>query len=79
MKLYFLSHFSLKRRHYKIHCRFLNGQPLSFGSRRTARHDFGLATLDIAYCLPDDVGKYTCRARNRVGQVECSAHLACKG
>lgn len=44
---------------------------LSFiGHRFTIRHDWSYVSLDILYCIPEDVGEYVCIAKNRIGLAE---------
>lgn len=49
------------------------------GHRFRSTLDFGFASLDVLYALPDDTGEYTCVATNRYGQAITSANLACAG
>jgi len=56
-----------------------NNQVITAGSRIKTYHEFGLVALDLLYCVPEDAGTYTCRARNKLGQAETNAQLQCKG
>lgn len=56
-----------------------NGQLLQASSRTSIHHEFGLVALDLHYCLPEDVGTYTCRAVNAVGEASSAGELQCKG
>ncbi|MFH4979231.1 hypothetical protein AB6A40_005940, partial [Gnathostoma spinigerum] len=57
---------------------YINGVPLKASSRMMMRKDFGLATLDIQYVLPEDVGEITCIARNAAGEDHTVANLLCQ-
>ncbi|KAK0408252.1 hypothetical protein QR680_003855 [Steinernema hermaphroditum] len=58
---------------------FRDGRPVLIGNRIRSTLDFGFASLDLLYALPDDTGEYTCVATNRHGQQAISAKLACSG
>ncbi|GIY11090.1 titin, partial [Caerostris extrusa] len=54
---------------------FFNEKPLPPSSRVQTTHDFGYVALDIQYCRPDDIGVYTCRARNELGEAVTTASI----
>uniref|UniRef100_A0A1I8A3Q6 Titin n=1 Tax=Steinernema glaseri TaxID=37863 RepID=A0A1I8A3Q6_9BILA len=58
---------------------FKDGRPVLIGNRIRSTLDFGFASLDLLYALPDDTGEYTCVATNRHGQTSIAAKLACSG
>ncbi len=47
---------------------YLNGLPLSAGSRISPKLDFGLVTLDVSDVTSRDQGVYTCKAVNNLGE-----------
>ncbi|GFY64285.1 titin [Trichonephila inaurata madagascariensis] len=54
---------------------FFNEKPLPPSSRVQTTHDFGYVALDIQYVRPDDIGIYTCRARNELGEAVTTASI----
>jgi titin len=54
-----------------------NDQPLCIGSRIHTISDFGFVVLDIDWTFKRDTGTYTCRATNKYGTSESTAHLTC--
>ncbi|OUC40200.1 immunoglobulin I-set domain protein [Trichinella nativa] len=57
---------------------FHDGKPLPASSRVSFQNDFGLVTLDIAYCFPEDRGIYECRVSNAAGTTKSTCELQCK-
>ncbi|XP_022243271.1 titin-like [Limulus polyphemus] len=56
-----------------------NGKILKTGSRVRTISDFGYVILEIAGVYQRDVGVYTCKAVNRMGEATISANLKVKG
>lgn len=54
---------------------FHNGKPLQNGHRFRTTSDFGFAALDILGVSTLDIGEYTCRASNLIGQAQSSIKL----
>ncbi|CAB3397921.1 unnamed protein product [Caenorhabditis bovis] len=52
-----------------------NGQPLANGHRFKTTYDFGYVSLDILYAFVQDIGEWSCVARNRVGEAVTSTSL----
>uniref|UniRef100_A0A0N5ALN5 Immunoglobulin I-set domain protein n=1 Tax=Syphacia muris TaxID=451379 RepID=A0A0N5ALN5_9BILA len=57
---------------------YFNGTPVTASSRKTIRNDFGLCTLDIHYVLAEDIGQYTCIAKNLLGEDKTEGSLECQ-
>ncbi|KAL1245317.1 Kettin-like protein, partial [Trichinella spiralis] len=57
---------------------FHDGKPLPASSRVSFQNDFGLVTLDIAYCFPEDKGIYECHVSNAAGTTKSTCELQCK-
>ncbi|XP_013787479.1 titin-like, partial [Limulus polyphemus] len=57
---------------------FHNGKPLITGTRVRSISDFGFVILEIAGVYKRDIGVYTCKAVNRVGEATASANLTVK-
>lgn len=55
---------------------FQNNMPLKSGSRFMETNSFGFVALDIMYSYPEDIGTYTCRASNALGQAVTSCQLS---
>lgn len=58
---------------------FVNGKPLSAGSRFKTTYDFGYVALDIMGAYAEDSGIYTCKATNNKGSASTSGSLRCIG
>lgn len=58
---------------------FHDGKPLTASSRIKWVQDFGFIVMDIQYCLPEDAGRYTCRATNKYGFAETYGEIQCRG
>ena len=56
----------------------VNGQPLQPAARYVTKCDFGVVSLDIDKCYPEDEGLYTVRATNKKGQATTSGTLKVK-
>ena len=54
---------------------FLNGMPLTIGSRFRTTNDFGFIALDIVGATENDQGTYMCRATNALGEAMTSAQV----
>ncbi|CAG0890532.1 unnamed protein product [Cyprideis torosa] len=52
---------------------FLNGRPVTVGSRFKTYFDFGYAALDVSGVNVQDAGEYTVRATNTLGSAHCSS------
>lgn len=52
---------------------FLNGKPVTVGSRFRTYYDFGYVALDIIHVISADAGEYTVRATNALGSAHTSA------
>lgn len=52
---------------------FHNNIPVKVGSRFVETNNFGFVSLDIMYAHPEDLGTYTCRAKNAIGEAMTSA------
>uniref|UniRef100_A0A1B6CYN2 Ig-like domain-containing protein n=1 Tax=Clastoptera arizonana TaxID=38151 RepID=A0A1B6CYN2_9HEMI len=52
-----------------------DGKPVEASSRITTFFNFGYVALTIKYVTIHDVGIYTCRAYNQLGQVETTAQM----
>ncbi|XP_055379031.1 titin isoform X2 [Condylostylus longicornis] len=57
---------------------YVNGVELKMGSRLRTTQDFGFVTLDIASCVVEDSGVYTCRAYNLSGEAVSSTSFKVK-
>lgn len=54
---------------------FKDGQPVKASSRITSFFNFGYVSLSIKQVSVHDIGSYTCRATNAVGQATTSANI----
>ena len=52
-----------------------DGKPIDASNRMSFLHDFGFVALDLKYTRPGDMGRYSIRAVNSLGQAEISANL----
>ncbi|XP_067120871.1 titin [Centruroides vittatus] len=57
---------------------FLNGKPLTTGTRVHTVDDFGFVVLEIDWLFPRDSGEYLCRATNKYGSDTTKAVLKIK-
>lgn len=55
---------------------FKDGRPVEASSRTTSFFNFGYVALTVKQVTIHDVGNYTCRATNAVGQATTSANLS---
>lgn len=58
---------------------YLNGKPITVGSRFRTYFDFGFVALDIIGAYTTDSGEYTCRAENALGSAHTSACIKVLG
>lgn len=54
---------------------YKNGEPIATGSRINEILSFGYVALDILQCTDEDIGTYTCRAVNVLGEAVTQANL----
>ena len=52
---------------------FLNGRPITIGSRIRTYYEFGFVALDVLDLTTADSGEYTVRATNQLGSAHTSA------
>uniref|UniRef100_A0A915LCR6 Ig-like domain-containing protein n=1 Tax=Romanomermis culicivorax TaxID=13658 RepID=A0A915LCR6_ROMCU len=57
---------------------YLNGNPLTTGSRVKTINDFGYTILEVNPVYPEDSGEYVCKAWNSVGEAVTKATLKCE-
>ncbi|XP_022670614.1 titin-like isoform X6 [Varroa destructor] len=58
---------------------YKNQQPLTFGARIKAIHDFGMVSLDISGARSEDSGLYTCHAVNESGEAISTCTVKVEG
>lgn len=55
------------------------GHDLRPGGKYTMDYSLGIASLEISACLPEDAGRYLCRAENAKGSQETTCKVTVAG